>query len=225
MVKSATSFSPSLRHAVLLGATALVLLAPIPGVAQSGTTQVGAAILPVDFEVTTDRAIAGEATNRANLLYEQAVTADQNASLFLDRGIDNDRRGQYDRALQDYGRVIELDPRNDKAFGNRCFDEAILGQLDLAVVDCSVSLRLRPNNAGVFDSRGLANLKLNRLEAAIADYDAALKIEPELAVSLFGRGVAKRRQGDVAGGNADIAAARKIRADIADDMAKMGVRL
>ncbi len=164
-------------------------------------------------------------TDRAMPLYEQADAPDRGVSVLFDRGIDDDSEGRHDRAVQDYGEVIRLDPGNARAFNNRCFDEAILGKLDLAVADCRESLRLAPNNAGAFDSLGLAYLKLNHLDAAIAYYDAALKIEPALAVSLFGRGIAKRRKGDIAGGNADIAAARAIWDNIADNMAKLGVRL
>src|SRR5471032_464109 len=78
------------------------------------------AVFLVDVDPTDDAATTGDTAGRAIELYERAVTPDRGAGVLLDRGIDDDRRGRYDRALQDYGRVIELDPRNDRAFGNRC---------------------------------------------------------------------------------------------------------
>jgi len=223
MVKS-TAVGLSLLASAVATAHAGVV-PPIHGERADGLSAAHGRLLPVEFDVPKDAAVTDDVIYRVIQLYGQAVTPDLRASVFFDRGIADDREGNYGGAMQAYGQVIKFDPGNARAFNNRCFDEAILGALDSAIADCSESLRLRPSNASAFDSRGLAHLKLNHLEAAIADYDAALKIEPQLAMSLFGRGVAKRRKGDVAGGDADIAAAEAIKLDVADDMAKMGVHL
>lgn len=150
-------------------------------------------------------------------------SADQ-ANAFYNRGRAYSRKGQFDRAIQDYDQAIKLKPDHASAFNNRCWERAIEGQqLEAALADCNEALRLRPNDANILGSRGLTYLKLKLNSASISDYDAALKITPDDATSLFGRGVARHRTGDKAGGDADIAAAKKKQNNIADDFAKWGV--
>ena len=129
-----------------------------------------------------------------------------------------------DRAIADYAKAIEIDPKSAAAYNSRCrFRIKANLDLPLALSDCDDALRLAPNNATFMDSRGFVYLKLNRLDEAIADYDAALKVNPKLAGALYGRGLAKQKKGDQAAGDTDIAAAKAIRTTIADEFAKYGV--
>ena len=129
----------------------------------------------------------------------------------------------YDRAMQDLGQALKLDPRNVSALNNSCHAQAIVGAFDKALAFCNEALRLQPNNAYVLDSRGFTYLKMGSLDDAIAAYDAALRIDSKKAISLYGRGMAKRLNGDTAGGDADIAAAKAIRPTVADEMTQFGV--
>ena len=146
------------------------------------------------------------------------------AVAFTNRGVAYERKGQYDRAIQDYDQAIRLNPNDANAFNGRCWNRAILGQLQLALTDCDASLRLRPNDANTLDSRGFAYLKLGRLAEAIADYDAALRLDPTRGLSLYGRGLAYIARNDQAQGQRDIAAAREIDPDIAGKFRRWGVR-
>lgn len=54
----------------------------------------------------------------------------------------------YKEAIQDFTRVIEIDPENANAYFNRgcCYDS--VGELDLAIGDYSVALELDMRNGG-----------------------------------------------------------------------------
>ena len=133
-------------------------------------------------------------------------------------------KNDFDRALADYTKAIEIDPKYTYVYNQRCWLRATANRdLPLALSDCDSAIRLGPNDALSIDSRGFVYLRLNRLDEAIADYDAALKINPQRAYSLYGRGLAKQRKGDQTGGDADIAAAKAIKATIADEFAKYGM--
>ena len=130
----------------------------------------------------------------------------------------------YDRAADDYSRLIAIEPRNAKAWNNRCWDRAVLGRLDEALADCNESLRLSPGDSGTLDSRGFTYLKLGRFEQAITDYDAALTRSPRQPSSLYGRGQARlRSRKDAEGGRADLAAAKALVPEIAAEFARYGL--
>ena len=144
------------------------------------------------------------------------------AIAFNGRGVAYKNKGNYDRAIEDYDKSIDLQPAYAAAWNNRSVAHAIVGRLDAALADCNESLRLKSQPA-VLDTRGLVYLKMGEIDKAIADYDAALNGDPKLAGSLYGRGLAKRKRGDAAGADLDIAAAKALRPTIADEFAKYGV--
>ena len=126
-----------------------------------------------------------------------------------ERGDAHERAGLYDRAAEDYGRLIAIEPGNAKAWNNRCWDRAILGRLEEALADCNEALRLAPDDPGTLDSRGFTYLKLGRFEQAIADYDAALARNPRDPGSLYGRGLARLRSKMILKAAAPISRRRK----------------
>ena len=134
------------------------------------------------------------------------------------------QQGELDRALADFSKVIELNPRSATALNDRCWVRAAAAR-DLwpALADCDSAVRLQPDDANVRDSRGFIHLRLDLLDDAIANYDAALKISPKFAESLYGRGLARRRRGDAAAGDADMAAAIAIRPGIAEEFTGYGL--
>jgi tetratricopeptide (TPR) repeat protein len=129
----------------------------------------------------------------------------------------------YDRAIEDYGQAIKLDPLDSEIFDNRCWTYATVNKLQEALKDCNESLRLRPNFAPTLDTLGFVYLKLGQFDRAIATYDSALQIEPKSVYSLYGRGMAKLKTGNSAAGQADIAASKAIK-DVAAEMAGYGVK-
>ena len=156
---------------------------------------------------------------------DQAIRQNpRDAVSYANRGVEYRNKGDLDRALADYSKAIEVDPKHVLAYYNRCWLRATANRdLPLALADCDAAIRLAPSDPGYLGSRGFVYLRQNRLDEAIADYDAALKLDPRMAASLYGRGLAKQKKGDQAGGDADIAAAKAINATIADEFAKYGV--
>jgi tetratricopeptide (TPR) repeat protein len=142
-----------------------------------------------------------------------------------ERGDAHERAGFYDRAAENYSRLIVIAPSNAKAWNNRCWDRAVLGLLEDALADCNEALRLAPDDPGALDSRGFTYLKLGRFEQAIVDYDAALARNPREPGSLYGRGLARLwAQSDPDGGRADLAAAKALDPGIAEEFARYGLR-
>jgi tetratricopeptide (TPR) repeat protein len=78
-----------------------------------------------------------------------------------ERGDAHERAGLYDRAAEDYSRLIVIEPNNAKAWNNRCWDRAVLGRLEEALADCNEALRVAPDDPGTLDSRGFTNTTPN----------------------------------------------------------------
>ena len=149
----------------------------------------------------------------------------QDADIFNSRGTTWIALGQYARAVDDFGRALELKPGFEIAMANACFAKAVLGQLDRALFDCNEALRIRPKSRDALSSRAFVHLKMKQAEQAINDYDAALALRSDDPYSLFGRAAAKRMKGDLRGSDYDVVRAQSIKPDIAEHMAKLGIEL
>ena len=121
---------------------------------------------------------------------------------------------QYERAMTDCNRAIELDPRDDHAYNTRGAIYHLTEKYDQAIEEYSKAIRLAPNFIDPVHNRGMSYAAKGDLDTAIADYNAALRINSQDALALYERGIAKEKQGDKEGGEADIAAAKKINPNI-----------
>jgi len=74
---------------------------------------------------------------------------------YFNRGAAYERKGNYDRAIQDFDESIHLKPDDPDAFNSRCWTRAVANKaLEAALADCNESLRLRPADANTLGSRG-----------------------------------------------------------------------
>ncbi len=93
------------------------------------------------------------------------------------------RHGQFDKALADFTKVIELDPKHVEAWYCRGSTYDRLGQLDRAIADYSRAIDLGPKNAGPWDSRAAAYERLGQHDQAIADCSKAIELNPNDALA------------------------------------------
>ncbi len=100
---------------------------------------------------------------------------------FFNRGNAYADKGQYDRAIADYGRAIRLDPDEAVAFYNRGNAYADKGQYDRAIADFDRAIRLDPDDARAYNSQ--AWLLATVGEARLRDGREAVRLA-ETAVRL-----------------------------------------
>ena len=118
------------------------------------------------------------------------------ASQLNNRGVAHSRKGDFDRAIEDYTEAIRLYPNYDKAFYNRGIAYRRKGDHDRAIKDYSEAIRINPNYDKAFNNRGLIHSRKGAHDRAIEDYTAAIRINPNYALALNNRGNAFRRKGD-----------------------------
>jgi tetratricopeptide (TPR) repeat protein len=69
------------------------------------------------------------------------------ATAFANRGVAYARKKDYDRAIADYTRAIEIDPRDAKTYNNRGLAYSIKGDYQRAISDLTAAVELHPKKA------------------------------------------------------------------------------
>jgi len=122
--------------------------------------------------------------DQGNLTGENLIVAHN------DRGNAYGKRGNYEKALEDFNKVIELNPNDPDAWYNRGLTYKHLGKLDAALRDYHRAISLKPDYAKAFNNRGTIYGRQARFQKAIEDFDQAIALAPEDAGAWFNRGLA-----------------------------------
>jgi tetratricopeptide (TPR) repeat protein len=146
------------------------------------------------------RAVALDAsgqTDKAMEDYSTAIKADPKSSLaFLGRGVLLAvRKRAYDRAIEDFDKVLVIEPDNVEALVSRGDAFGQLGDLGRAMADLNRAVALAPGKPTVLVARGQIESRRGNLAGAVRDYEAALKIDPRYATALVNLAAVRAMQG------------------------------
>ena len=126
--------------------------------------------------------------------------------------------GQWQQAIIELTRAIEMDPGLAYAYIYRGECHDALGQYDQALADQTEAIEMKPNEAFAYYSRGItylhkANLDSSLLVKAVADFTRAIDLNPKDADAYRSRSTAygRNRQYDLA--EADLAKVRQLSDD------------
>jgi tetratricopeptide (TPR) repeat protein len=128
-----------------------------------------------------DRAIRG---------YDQTIALSPNAQAYRSRGAAYWMKGDYDRAIADTTRAIELEPNNAYAYNSRGIAYKEKGDYDHAIADYDKAIALDPKNVFAYNNRGNAYTSKGDLDRAIADFDQVIALNPKYALGYNNRGIA-----------------------------------
>ncbi|MBI3725585.1 protein kinase, partial [bacterium] len=116
-------------------------------------------------------------------------------------------RKEYDAAIADCARAIELDPKNAKAWASRGEARNQKGDHEGGIADCTRAIALDARLVLAWSTRGTARVLAHELDGAIADLSRALELDPRLAVAWENRATARYENGDPEGALADVSRA------------------
>ncbi len=131
--------------------------------------------------------------NEAYDVYEAGNYRDFYIKVLYDSGLAKSKLREYEQAIKDYTRVIELNPSHALAYNNRGFAWIHLRNYVGALRDLDKAIHLNPKEAMFYDSRGSLNVKNGEFEKSISDYDKAISLDKNFATAYFNRGVAKKK--------------------------------
>jgi tetratricopeptide (TPR) repeat protein len=98
--------------------------------------------------------------------------------LYTNRGVEYERKQDYEHAIADYDQAIKVDPKNPLPFNNRGNAYSSMGDLDHAIADYDQAIKLNPKYAEAFFNRGLAKRKKSDWSGADADIAQARELQP-----------------------------------------------
>ena len=100
------------------------------------------------------------------------------------RGIVWLKKGGVNRAIEDYDKAIELNPKLPTAYTGRGKAWSTKGELDKAIEDYNKAIALDPKYAKAFRERGSVWSKKGELDKAIEDYNKAISY-PDLSPTYY----------------------------------------
>jgi tetratricopeptide (TPR) repeat protein len=117
------------------------------------------------------------------------------ASLYYNRAVAFEMKGDTARAIEDYSLAIELDPENYQALCNRGAILAREGMHEEALVDLNRAIAARPKMPEAYCNRGNLYANIEQQELAIEDYISAITLDPGNAYLYCNRGISYHRIG------------------------------
>jgi Flp pilus assembly protein TadD len=83
---------------------------------------------------------------------EQNRSESKNPKFYNNRGIAYGEKGQYDQAISDFNKAIEINPAYGKAYTNRGIVYRLKGQYDRAISDFNKAIQINPLDAQAYNS-------------------------------------------------------------------------
>ena len=138
-------------------------------------------------------------------------------------GLKKNRSGDYQGAIVDLTKAIEIDPKYAAAYKNRGLAKSNLGNYQEAIADYNKAIEIyNPQDDVAYNNRGYAKRKLGDYQGAIADYTKAIEINPKYVRAYNRRGWTKYLQGDFQGALLDSNKALQISPDHASTLDTRG---
>jgi tetratricopeptide (TPR) repeat protein len=110
------------------------------------------------------------------------------ATAYKNRGNAYDDQGEYERALDDYGQAVAINPLDADAFNIRGTTYAAVGRYERAIEDFGQAIKLNPRSSMAFGNRCFAKAVVGQLEQGLADCNEALRVKPKNSGALSARG-------------------------------------
>ena len=122
----------------------------------------------------------------------------RNYEYFFNRAQDKFELADYEEAILDYNKALELSPTEIcLVYSMRGNAKRNLGDFDGAISDQNKALDFDPLYADGYFNRGIAKFKKGDFDGAIQDYSQVLKINPKDSDAFFNRANVKKEIGDI----------------------------
>lgn len=120
--------------------------------------------------------------------YKKVSSKKEASEDLVKMGEDSANKSNYDQALKYFEKAIEMNPKNDFAWGDRGLMLDKQGRREEAIESFSRALMIDPSNSITWHNKGLILIKLNRLEESIECFDKAIEINGKYAKAWYNRG-------------------------------------
>jgi serine/threonine protein kinase/Flp pilus assembly protein TadD len=125
---------------------------------------------------------------------EEARGKEQNKEKFksetsyYNRGVDNYNNANYNAAITDFTKAINLDPNEALYYDFRGASYNELEYYNKSITDYTKAINLDPNKASYYNWRAVSYFSLEYFNAAITDFTKAINLDPNEALYYVNRG-------------------------------------
>jgi tetratricopeptide (TPR) repeat protein len=111
----------------------------------------------------------------------EAIAANtKDAIAYRNRGIDFYDKGDFDKAILDFTKAIDIDPQCADFYYSRGHTYQSLGKYDNAITDFTRAINLSPTHAKAYNARGsIYSVIKQDGDKAFADHTKAIEIDPD----------------------------------------------
>jgi Tfp pilus assembly protein PilF len=113
--------------------------------------------------------------------------------------IDSEIRGDFEAAIQEYSRVVEIRPDLPEAYNNLGVAQKRKGDLAKAAESFGKALKLKPDYSAAISNRGWVLAEQNQWGDARREFERALTVNPGDDGALYGLSQSLREERDYAG--------------------------
>lgn len=122
----------------------------------------------------------------------KVTTKVSQAKDFYFRGVAKTKNRQYKKAIKEYSRAIELDPKFIEAYLKRSEMRYKLGDNQGVLDDCYQIIKIKSSVPKAYYYQGRARFSLGYVQSAIDSYSEAIRQQPNYAQAYYHRGIAYR---------------------------------
>ncbi len=98
------------------------------------------------------------------------------------------RKGEYEKAIKEYTKAIELKPDYVEAHNELGCAYDDIKEYEKAIEKYSKAIELKPDYEMAFYNRGNAYYHMRKYEKAIEDYTRAVELQPDYEIAFYNRG-------------------------------------
>jgi tetratricopeptide (TPR) repeat protein len=134
---------------------------------------------------------------------------------YIKRGWERGQKGDYEGAIADLTKAIELDPKQARAYAERGWARRQKGDNDGAIADYNRAIELDPKfSRPHYYNRGYARSKRGDHDGPIADFTKIIEHEPKDVNAYVSRGTSRFYVGDYSGAIEDWQKAITLKPDL-----------
>ena len=147
--------------------------------------------------------LAAPALAAGLVLFVTPAASAQSASTYVASAAENFRTGDYDKAIAEYSKALELNSGYLGAYNGRGLAKCRQGNYDGAVADFTAAIKLKPAFVESYFNRANAEFLQGNMDAAVNDFTKVIELKPDHGVAYFQRGLARQCQTNFDGAGSD----------------------
>lgn len=166
--------------------------------------------IPINTFVKHSNQVGISTPAAAAIVKPAAVSTVLKAEDFLARAVNKRKEKNYQGAIYDLNKAINLNPQYAEAYYLRGISYSNAGNPQKALPDVNQALKINPNHGEAYGLRAYLYSREKNYQAAVRDYTQAIKINPNDVESLSGRGSARGELKDYSGAIKDLKKANQL---------------